>query len=242
MIGSADVTAELVMKYVEKMGGKVSYVRLRSQRVVTSNRRGFGRSFAIERDTAVPALQASDGAFVFSEHGVGIYPVAIYADTLDLVLQALRESTACFRIEQKGELKSSGFSICARVTDFSEMPVLEIFDADKQIIKDTWRMARGVLPGVGPHGNLAHQLVNTVRSALNAPLSVNNALTRDGKVAKAFPTGGKKVGVGVIVHMMHADGFTSTGRTAVPLAEIATLLDPSDYGRRVRGLLQALDA
>ncbi|MEJ1974980.1 MAG: hypothetical protein WDN49_24665 [Acetobacteraceae bacterium] len=221
------------MKYVEKLGGQVTYVRMRSQRVRSKNR----RTYAIERDSNTPAMQGSSGDFVFSEKGAGVFPIAIYADTIDLVFQAMRKSTAGFVIENKGALREDGFAISARVTNFKDMPLLEIHDADKQIIKDIHRVVRGAIPLAGSHASFAQQILETVKGGLNAPLTYLNAREKVGEVNKAFGPAGTKAGVGVIVHMMAGTGFASTEKKAATLPEVWKMLD---YNRRIDELVQAL--
>jgi hypothetical protein len=225
------------MKYADKMGGRVTYVRMRSQRVRSRNR----RTYAIERDANTPAMQGSTGDFVFSEKGAGVFPIAIYGDTIELVFQAMFRSTAGFIIENKGALREDGFAIAARVTNFRDMPLLEIHDADRQIIKDIHRLARGAMPLVGAHASFAQQVLESVKNGLNAPLSFMNAWEKVGEVNKAFTAAGTKAGVGVIVHMMAGTGFISTGKKAISLPELLKVIDTDgvDYKRRMRELAAA---
>ncbi|HVJ53617.1 MAG TPA: hypothetical protein VM689_14210 [Aliidongia sp.] len=227
-----------MQKYVEKMGGRITYVRMRSQKVLSKSR----RAFAIERESSIPALQGSRGDFVFSEKGVGIYPVAIFGPSLELVFEAMHKSTAGFYIEATPALSERGFEICGRVTNLNEMPQLEIHDADRQIIKDIHRVARGAIPLVGPHGSAAQHILKAVKDVLNAPLTIQNALEKVSEVDKAFESKGKKAGVGVIVHMMAGTGFVSTGKKSASLPELVSLLDTKriDYKRRVNELISQM--
>jgi hypothetical protein len=227
-----------LMKYLETMGGRVSYVRMRSQKLLSTSR----RTFAIEREGNIPAMRGSNGDFVFSEKGVGVFPVAIYGDDIGLVFQAMHRSTAGFAIENKGALREDGFAIAARVTKFRDMPLLEIHDADRQIIKDVHRLARGAMPLVGPHASFGQQVLEMVKGGLNAPLSFMNAWEKVGEVSKAFTHAGTAAGVGVIVHMMAGSGFVSTGKKSATLPEVLALIDTErvDYKRRMGELMEAM--
>jgi hypothetical protein len=226
------------MKYADKMGGRVTYARMRSQRVRSRNR----RTYAIERDSNTPAIQGSAGDFIFSEKGAGVFPIAIYGDTIEHVFQAMSRSTAGFVIENKGALREDGFAIAARITNFRDMPLLEIHDADKQIIKDIHRLARGAIPLAGADASFGQQVLEMVKGGLNAPLSFRNAWEKVGEVNKAFGPAGTKAGVGVIVHMYAGPGFVSTGKKAISLPDLLKVIDTQqvDYKRRLREIVAAL--
>jgi hypothetical protein len=204
------------MSYVDDAGGLVDYMRLRGQKI--QSRGKF--SFAIERESNIPAIPGSHGDFIFSEVGAGIYPLAIVGPSLKSVKRAMVNSDAGIRIEQKGDLTGKGFEIVAKTVAFSEMKQLEIHDAGVDAFKNVALGVAGSLGGAGE--SLPGKILSAIKDVIGGIFDLKDAHESPKNVGKAFGSKGTKSGlVGVIVNMYLMEGYTRTGQSHLTLKELA---------------------
>jgi hypothetical protein len=206
------------MTDLQTFGGKVRYIRLRGQKVLS----GGKMSFAIERETNLPAHLTSKGGLVFSEVGAGIYPIAIVATSHQDIKMALHSSDAHIYIDQTSkDLRAEGFEICFKLTAFNEMKTLEIHDATRDVIKNVGSFVTGSMPL-----SLGSQALDGTRKAVGAGLGAKNAAGMSkGVVAKIHDAYGEKGTktdkIGIVLHMYPIKGYTSTGAKSITLHELA---------------------
>jgi hypothetical protein len=206
------------MTSLQTFGGKVSYIRLRGQKVLS----GGKMSFAIERETNLPAQVTSKGGLIFSEVGAGVYPIAIVSTSHQDIKMALRSSDAHIYIDQTSkDLRAEGFEICFKLTAFNNMKLLEIHDATKDIINNVGSFVTGAMPL-----SLGSEALDGAREAVGTALDAKDASKMSKGVAadirNAYGEKGTKTDkVGIVLNMYPIKGYTSTGAKSITLHELA---------------------
>ncbi|NIJ32490.1 hypothetical protein [Sphingomonas oligoaromativorans] len=209
--------------HLETLGGAVSYQRLRGSQVHSLST----RAFAVESISNIPARLAT-GGLVFSEAGVGVFPVAVIADSVKQALDAMKKSDVPIYIEQKGALMEAGFSICGKIVpNFTEVPPLRIYDADKILIK---RIGGFFIDTVGNALQSMDALITFRDNGMGG--TIREAVT---KLPETFETYGESrrpfgsppksaAKAGVIISMYDTGGCMNSRRKAIAIAELGQLL------------------
>lgn len=201
------------MANLETYGGAVKFMRLRAGQVRSLG----GFAFAVENSTYIPARLTSDDCFIFSEKGMGVFPIVIIGMNFDTVKRAMLASDVDFMIDyHSSALNSPSFNIHARKRNDLNV------GKSPHVIRDAVGPAvRNV--GLSAAGGMGTEGVGEAATALkDAAVGASDAV-------KGFksPTpwaGGRAVGVEVF--MMGDSSYVETGARKINIKDLARKLFP----------------